>query len=462
MTAGEIEKRLTVSPLRAYRLAAGLTLAEVSTRLAGVDGVPADGRTARLPGHGRVSRWETGREVPSARYLDALCRLYGTRPDLLGFGTDYSTARDGDESTTSGDEPARSSRGDGAAQERDEDDPMRRRTVLQGMLAVTGGGVLTAGALEAVADTRRLLGRTLQARSVLDTTVDWWEAQPAHHAGLYRRVPAVTFLADATLDVDMLQHVLSRRQTVDDQRRLTRVVAQMCGLVGITCIDLHSPREARLWFQTGQVAAEDIGDRALRAWLRTREALSSLYYGAPEEAVTLARSASHLAGSAPSAAAAMAPAVQARALARLGRGQEAMIELRRAEQVFEHLPSAVTSAGVFGFGEQKLRFYAGNVLARAGGARLAQDVQAEALRLCPPGDLVDRGHIWLDRSMTLLRGGEVTEAVRVASAVLLETPGGHGTGAVLAQAHELGDAVPARFRRHPAVQEFAELLAAPR
>ena len=39
--------------------------------------------------HQRVSQWENGADVPSPRYLDALCRLYSSRPDKLGFGNDY-------------------------------------------------------------------------------------------------------------------------------------------------------------------------------------------------------------------------------------------------------------------------------------------------------------------------------------------------------------------------------------
>jgi len=40
--------------------------------------------------HQTVSRWETGADFPSSHYFDALCRLYHTRPDRLGFGHDYS------------------------------------------------------------------------------------------------------------------------------------------------------------------------------------------------------------------------------------------------------------------------------------------------------------------------------------------------------------------------------------
>ena len=87
-----ISQHCGVSRLRAYRIAYGYTLTDVVDlikRMLRDKGTPSEGLA-----HQTVSRWENGLDNPTDRYLDALCQLYRSRPDLLGFGRDYTIDAD--------------------------------------------------------------------------------------------------------------------------------------------------------------------------------------------------------------------------------------------------------------------------------------------------------------------------------------------------------------------------------
>ncbi|MEU8136562.1 helix-turn-helix domain-containing protein [Streptodolium elevatio] len=77
-----------VHPLEAHRWANGWNRRELSTRIDMV--YEAEG--LRPPGiaDAELFRWERGKRRPNEERIDVLCKVYGTRPDRLGFGRDYS------------------------------------------------------------------------------------------------------------------------------------------------------------------------------------------------------------------------------------------------------------------------------------------------------------------------------------------------------------------------------------
>ncbi|MFF2954346.1 helix-turn-helix domain-containing protein [Kitasatospora sp. NPDC057965] len=79
-----------VHPLEAYRWAHGWSRGELSTRLDLV--YEADGLRGPGVADAELCRWEHGKRRPSDERIDYLCRVYGTRPDRLGYGRDYSGA----------------------------------------------------------------------------------------------------------------------------------------------------------------------------------------------------------------------------------------------------------------------------------------------------------------------------------------------------------------------------------
>lgn len=81
-------------PLEAWRLAHGWTRAETVARIHALyeaDGLaPPTGISAA-----ELCRWEHQQRRPNAERIEYLCRLFGTRPDRLGFGVDFGRTNPG-------------------------------------------------------------------------------------------------------------------------------------------------------------------------------------------------------------------------------------------------------------------------------------------------------------------------------------------------------------------------------
>ncbi|MBO0884587.1 MAG: helix-turn-helix transcriptional regulator, partial [Mycobacterium sp.] len=218
--------------------------------------------------HQRVSQWESGSDIPSPRYLDALCRLYRTRPDLLGFGHDYSETPSGEPSGHLASAPVDrrslhraegSTRSIAATSQNDDgEDEMKRRQLLRALAA--GGMVMTAPLFEALRVERTLADTLLDTQSVSAATVDDWEIVARDYGARQLTTPLYTFLAEAMCDFAKLRAVLAQRQPLEFQRRLYRVMAQLAGLIATSVNAAGDLRETHSWFHTARLAAEETGD----------------------------------------------------------------------------------------------------------------------------------------------------------------------------------------------------------
>jgi transcriptional regulator with XRE-family HTH domain/tetratricopeptide (TPR) repeat protein len=487
--AGAIHQHCGVTLLKAHRLAGDWTLEQVADRVCVI--CEESGRGRPLLTAQRVSHWESGREAPSAKYLDALCRLYRTRPDRLGFGRDYSDDADEPapvlavpatppvpliEEAGPGiplrPEPAPSRApgrtrdpvgqplvvlpGGGAGRHGEDIDDVNRRAVLQNIL-VAAGVSLSAPLLEAIDTVRRRTDETLDSGGVSASTLDRWEETAGHYGQAYMKVPPLRLLGDVVLDFSEIQQLAGRRQPLDYQRRLCQVTARLAGITGILLIDLGDHRQARAWFHTAKLAADETGDRALRAWVPARESVLPLYYGDPAAAVALARQSRAIAGNTPCPAVSMAAAVEARAHARLGRREEAEAALRHAEHAFGRQPAAAADTA-FGYTERQLRFHAGSALTSLGEPGRAREHHDEALRLYAGAqEPLDTALIALERATGLV-SSDVRAGCQQACTVLRGLHPEHRTEIVLSKAREVLNAVPDRGREEPAAREFTEYL----
>ncbi|HZD71516.1 MAG TPA: helix-turn-helix transcriptional regulator [Actinomycetes bacterium] len=71
-----------VTTLWGWRLAKGWRRSELLERLRRLGETSVD--------ESMLWRWEIGERDPSKEHLDRLCQVYRARPDLLGYGRDYS------------------------------------------------------------------------------------------------------------------------------------------------------------------------------------------------------------------------------------------------------------------------------------------------------------------------------------------------------------------------------------
>ncbi|WP_282204567.1 hypothetical protein [Kitasatospora fiedleri] len=440
-----ISEQAEVSLAQAHRLARGWTLAQACAAY----------RDLRAPVTvQQMSSWETGSVRPGETHLDGLCELYRTRPDRLGWGRDYTPAGQPDD--PGGARPPLSGqvvrRGSTAAS-------AEQRAILQDLLGGLGPAI-PGHVLHALAGARQGMAETL-SDGLAETTIDQLERSAAELGQAYQVVPPARMLGGAVLDFVEVQQVLSRRQPADRRSRLCHVAAQLAGAAGMALVALGSQREAREWFRVAQLAAEETGDRALRAWLLCREAVIPFYGGNPAAAARLAERARMVAGSTVCATAAWAPALEARSLARLGRDEDARAAMAIAVRAFERLDERHTADLAYGYTLRQLRWHVGSMHTALGDTRRAHLALDEALTLYSPAERLDRALIALDQADGLIGVGEITTGAQVGVDALESLPDEHRTGIVVSRAREVLAAVPARAARGVAVAELRELVQPP-
>ncbi len=359
----------------------------------------------------------------------------------------------------------------------EDDDDVVRRTLLR--LMADPGAAVDGRFFGSVERIRRRLDEALLGATVSVAMLDHWEGMTGEYGRQYMTVPPMRLLCDVLLDLGDVRRMCEQRQPLEFVERLCRLAARLAGLAGMTMIDAGDHRLARSFFSTARTAADETGDRHLRAWVAVRESLVPLYYGDPAQAAAAARAAADLAGHQPSVAGVMAPVVEARALARLararsggnmrgdtaGRGGAGGAEVRRASaaldrahEALDQLPEEERRDTVFGYTERQLLFHQGDALVTLGDNRGADDAFGQALRLYSPAEFLDRALVTLGQARCRLQAGEPEEALRVSQDALLGLPSQHRPGIVLRSARSLGEAVTAKHGDFPAVRDYREAL----
>lgn len=465
--------QFSTTRIKAHRLSYGIALADVIEQVRALFERDAKGP----PGIGEtlLSAYESGLKRPGPEYLHYLCTVYRVEPMELGFdgpcicGHGHRPGHPG--------EPGM--RPTSASIHRElvvhpmvpepdaqEDENILRRTLLNllntdaSLSQQFDGPVL--GACEGI---RRRMDETLVSATVSAAMLDQWEEATAAFGRQYTTTPPLRLLCDVLLELSAVRTALSRRQPIDLQDRLCRMAAQLAGLSGMVMINLGDHRLARSYFRTGRIAADETGDRALRAWITARESLVPLYYGDAREALNLAKKSRDLAGATPCAAQAMAPVVEARALAMLS-GTDSKKEvvdqakraLARARNAWSHMRSEEQEDVAFGYTEKQLYFYQGDVLTKLGQTIEAEVVLDQALGKYED-HILDQTLIRLDQAQCRLLDGDVNEALQIGTKALRMLGDEYLTDFIIRPALALEQAIIERGHdKHPELAEFrAEL-----
>jgi Helix-turn-helix domain len=411
-----------VSLLRAHRLARGWTLMETIAELR-ASFQAAWGNEPAIS-HQRLSQWEMGADIPTPRYLDALCRLYASRPDRLGFGNDYGI----------GPEPE-----PGGSEVRGVPQSLVSRVPPPALAVGRGGGLPSEQLLATIRGARVDADVLLETQTVSPVTVDHWEALAEDYGQRQLVVPLDEFLADAVDDFSRLCGILGRRQPLDLQQRLYRVMAQLAGLIGFDLMGSGALKDSHGWYHTARLAAEETGDRQLKAWLMACESMTYFWdANLTSRAAALCLEAEAMAGSGPTQAGGFAASVAARAYAKIGQRTDAINAMNRAERTFEKMDSAPSAPTRLGFYEARLRYDQESTLTRLGELKAAMDTQAHALRLCEATS-IEATMVKLDHASCLMLQNEVEEGYSAAQRALVSVSPGRRYGVILFRAQEIAD-----------------------
>ncbi len=345
------------------------------------------------------------------------------------------------------------------------DDDTVRRALLR--LTADPAAPVESQFLGAAERIRRRLDDALLDATVSVTMLDHWEGAVAEYGRQYMTVPPTRLLCDVLLDLGDVRRMCEHRQPLEFGERLCALAARLAGLAGMIMINRGDQRLARSFFSTARSAADETGDRPLRAWVAVREALVPLYYGDPRQAAAAARAGADLAGRKACPAGVMAPIVEARAVARLapsrggGRGtsgRRVNLALDRAHEAFEALPAEQQAGTAFGYSERQLHFHQGDALITLGDHRGADDAFGQAMRLYSPDEFLDRSLVTLGQARCRFAAGEPEEAIRLSQETLRRLLSQHRSGLVLRAARSLGDAVAAKHGDFPAMRDYREAL----
>jgi len=262
---------------------------------------------------------------------------------------------------------------------------------------------------------RRRLDDALLGATVSVTMLDHWEEAVAEYGRQYMTVPPLRLLCDVLLDLGDVRRMCEHRQPLEFGERLCALAARLAGLAGMIMINVADQRLARSFFSTARSAADETGDRPLRAWVAVREALVPLYYGDPRQAAAAARAGADLAGRKACPAGVMAPIVEARAVAWLARtggggrgsfGRRVNLALERVHDAFEALPAEQQAGTAFGYTERQLLFHEGDALVTLGDYRGADDAFRQAMRQYAPDEFLDRSLVTLGQARCRFAAGE--------------------------------------------------------
>lgn len=477
LTAGQIAAKIHdecapaagTSRIRARRLAMGISLADVVAQVRAW--YISEGRAVPRFSETLLSAYESGQKRPGPEYLHYLCAVYRADPPDLGYPDPCFCGRGHREPAVpvgpaaAGPAEPGGLADDGGLDPEDDDDVVRRmllRLIADRTVAVDGQFF---GAVDRI---RRRMDDALVGGTVSAIMLDEWEEATAGYGRQYLTVPPLRLLCDVLLDFGDVRRMSERRQSLEFSERLCRLAGHLAGLAGMIMINVGDQRLARSFFRTARTAADETGDRHLRAWVTVREALVPLYYGDPAEASALARAAAGLAGRGPCVAGVMAPVLEARALAWAAARREDAARgpaLRRVEallgpahEALARLPTAERGDTGFGYTRRQLLFHEGDTRVMLGDHRGAEEVFGWSLDLYAPDENLDRSLIGLGLARCRLAADEPEEALRLSRDTLLAVPREHRSEIMMRTARSLGDAVAARHGEQRALREYREAL----
>jgi tetratricopeptide (TPR) repeat protein len=292
-------------------------------------------------------------------------------------------------------------------------------------------------------------------------SADDWELIMTRYGMATKDRPATLLLGDLATDIAELERTMAQCRSLSALRRLTRVAANLAGLVCLTLIKLDDREAFRRWARTARIAANETGDAVTYSWVLAQEAYGHYYSDDFTEAVNVAQHAQAVVPTSACVGAVLAAALEARAQAVLGRTDETRNALRRAETLLSKLDTATATSSAFVYNEAQLRFHASNALTHLGDTRGAWLAQERALELVAPADFMDRAFARLDRAMCLATEGDATEASSYARDTLLDLSQVERLGIITGRARQVVAAMPSATRTLPPVRELNHLLMLP-
>lgn len=326
-------------------------------------------------------------------------------------------------------------------------------------LAGTPGLLLPVTGLEF---TRQDLQHTVAGDVVTDGVGDWEEIVWEYGTD-YMRSSAVDLLPRLQADLAALNDSLRRASTASARRDLMRAAAPLASFTAHVTANLGDLRGSRRWWRTAKQAADESGDLGTRVWIRGLEIKRALYEKcSPTFIFGLIANAEKVSSAGPVPADALQDflSATAQALSHTGDADRAESALRRVRDNFGRMSASVTSDkdSFQGWSEHRLRFCEGYVYSNLGNYELADRAHMSALSLFTHENIREPVQIELQRSLCLVRSGDVESGVTHAQTTMAALPVEHHIRPIADLGWKVLVAVPPAERDRKPVQEFRGYL----
>ncbi len=243
----------------------------------------------------------------------------------------------------------------------------------------------------------------------------------------YEHQPLPTLLSELVDTQDRAFGLLEGRQRPEQTRDLYLIAGIACGLMAKASHDLGAAHDAMTQARTGYACADNAGHDGLRAWTRGLQALITYRSGQLAESVRYAQSGTEAAARSHGTAGVWLASNEARALAALGRLDDAHAALARAADARDRVqPDELDSlGGLCTFSQPRQLYYAADALSWGGQAeahrteRLAVDA-LEAYAEAPAQDRAFGGVAGTRSALAVARvfQGEIDGAAAALAPVL--------------------------------------------
>jgi transcriptional regulator with XRE-family HTH domain len=333
----------------------------------------------------------------------------------------------------------------------------KQRSGIPLIVPGTGGGLPDFNQLELL---RQEMNDALSRDAMAEASIDDWERTAIVYARATRDRPVGVLLADISRDLAELRLVLGQYRSASALRRLTRVTAQMSGLMCLIFCILDDRPDFRRWARTARLAGNEAGDPETLSWILAQEAYGHYYSGDRLEAVDVARHAYEVVR-VPCTGAALAAAIEARAHATMGQHQETREALGRAEGILSQLDGDVLIPSAFGYNEASFRFHEGNAYAHLRDVKSAFKAQERALELTVRDDYADWAMTRLDRAQCLVYAGDITGGLEFATETVANLTVPQRQGIVTLRGQEVVESLPEKAKKLVAADDLRELLMLP-
>ncbi|WP_216894058.1 helix-turn-helix domain-containing protein [Nocardia alni] len=426
-----VHRHCGLSLLRAHRIACGYTLVEAIEALKEIlasRGTPSEGLS-----HQRLSRWEHEQDMPSPRYLDALCYLYRTRPDRLGFGHDYS---DPDPVSENGVQ-----------------DIMDRRRFVG--LAATGAMFISAS------PTAGLFGEQFDPPGGRRATTSYVELleELTEQSGYELYTSPRQFIPARMVDLARVQACLLSTTTEDIRRRLYRVFAKNAGLIASRLTDVASAGDTFEWYGIARRAARLSEDTMVQAWIASGTSDACGFHHQFRPGLAAAHAAQSAGPGRASSSAVLGFLAEAAIQARMGRRRESFDAVRNADRMFAMLPDGDCVADGFHISEYLLRWGQASSLTLVGAHTEAIPLRGQVLNSpLAEHDQVGKALMHLDEAAARIDAGELEWGCHTITTTWRHLPSEFHSGLVPQRAVEILDVLGADRASLRHVAEVRELV----